>query len=275
MTYFLITLNIVLLVIIGAILVLFNRQGKRLNEEIQHAIDNEDIKSQYLEEVGVTFKDALDKIIHSCEDIESQPCINQHPDVAKAIEDIRFNSQQLAQYAQEIKAMSNTQGIIPHSKKLQVNLVELIMSYRREIMYEVNDDVQVNMQTKLSPHTKVWVDTTMFRQLVMHILHCAAKTTALGYINIRYAKEKDGLRFWFENTSDAIPGDVINTIFTSEKDSASQVNGTCDKDTIMSLSLCKSIISSLKGKIEATSEQKDSEYLNVITFWFPCVVGEN
>ena len=272
MTYFLITLNIVLLVIIGAILVLFNRQGKRLNEEIQHAIDNEDIKSQYLEEVGVTFKDALDKIIHSCEDIESQPCINQHPDVAKAIEDIRFNSQQLAQYAQEIKAMSNTQGIIPHSKKLQVNLVELIMSYRREIMYEVNDDVQVNMQTKLSPHTKVWVDTTMFRQLVMHILHCAAKTTALGYINIRYAKEKDGLRFWFENTSDAIPGDVINTIFTSEKDSASQVNGTCDKDTIMSLSLCKSIISSLKGKIEATSEQKDSEYLNVITFWFPCVL---
>ena len=275
MTYFLITLNIVLLVIIGAILVLFNRQGKRLNEEIQHAIDDEDIKSQYLEEVGVTFKDALDKIIHSCEDIESQPCINQHPDVAKAIEDIRFNSQQLAQYAQEIKAMSNTQGIIPHSKKLQVNLVELIMSYRREIMYEVNDDVQVNMQTKLSPHTKVWVDTTMFRQLVMHILHCAAKTTALGYINIRYAKEKDGLRFWFENTSDAIPGDVINTIFTSEKDSASHVNGTCDKDTIMSLSLCKSIISSLKGKIEATSEQKDSEYLNVITFWFPCVVGEN
>ena len=275
MTYFLITLNIVLLVIIGAILVLFNRQGKRLNEEIQHAIDNEDIKSQYLEEVGVTFKDALDKIIHSCEDIESQPCINQHPDVARTIEDIRFNSQQLAQYAQEIKAMSNTQGIIPHSKKLQVNLVELIMSYRREIMYEVNDDVQVNMQTKLSPHTKVWVDTTMFRQLVMHILHCAAKTTALGYINIRYAKEKDGLRFWFENTSDAIPGDVINTIFTSEKDSASQVKGTCDKDTIMSLSLCKSIISSLKGKIEATSEQKDSEYLNVITFWFPCVVGEN
>ena len=275
MTYFLITLNIVLLVIIGAILVLFNRQGKRLNEEIQHAIDDEDIKSQYLEEVGVTFKDALDKIIHSCEDIESQPCINQHPDVARTIEDIRFSSQQLTQYAQEIRAMSNTQGIIPHSKKLQVNLVELIMSYRREIMYEVNDDVQVNMQTKLSPHTKVWVDTTMFRQLVMHILHCAAKTTALGYINIRYAKEKDGLRFWFENTSDAIPGDVINTIFTSEKDSASQVNGTCDKDTIMSLSLCKSIISSLKGKIEATSEQKDSEYLNVITFWFPCVVGEN
>ncbi|MBO4662312.1 MAG: HAMP domain-containing histidine kinase [Bacteroidaceae bacterium] len=272
MTYFLITLNIVLLVIIGAILVLFNRQGKRLNEEIQHAIDDEDIKSQYLEEVGVTFKDALDKIIHSCEDIESQPCINQHPDVARTIEDIRFSSQQLTQYAQEIRAMSNTQGIIPHSKKLQVNLVELIMSYRREIMYEVNDDVQVNMQTKLSPHTKVWVDTTMFRQLVMHILHCAAKTTALGYINIRYAKEKDGLRFWFENTSDAIPSDVINTIFTSEKDSASQVNGTCDKDTIMSLSLCKSIISSLKGKIEATSEQKDSEYLNVITFWFPCVL---
>lgn len=274
MIYFLITLNIVLLVIIGAILVLFNRQGKRLKEEIQHAIDNEDIKSQYMEEVSVTFKDALDKIIHSCENIESQPGTKKHPDMSKAIEDIRFSSQQLAQYAMEIKAMSNTQGIIPHSKKLHVNLIELIMSYRREIMYDVKDDVQVNIHTELSPHTKVWVDTTMFRQLVMHILHCAAKTTARGFITIRYATEKDGLRFWFENTSNSIPSDVINTILTSENASAGQVNGTCDKDTIMSLSLCKSIISSLNGEIEATSEQTDTDYLNIITFWFPCVVGE-
>ena len=274
MMYYLIALIILLLVILGAILVLFHRQGKRLEEELQHAIDNEDIKSQYLEDVSVTFRDTLNNIIQSCESIESQPSIRQNPDVVKAVEDIRFNSQQLVQYAQEILEVSSTQDNIPHSKKIHVNLIELIMSYRREIMYDVKDNVQVNINTDLSSQTKVWVDTTIFRQLVMHILRCAAKITTRGLINIRYAAEDDGLRFWFENTTDSTPHEIIKTILSDETDETCQDNKNCDKDIIMSMSLCKTIISSLNGTIEATSKQTDTYFLNVITFWFPCIFGE-
>ena len=274
MMYYLIALIILLLVILGATLVLFHRQGKRLEEELQHAIDNEDIKSQHLKDVSVTFSDTLNKIILSCRNIESQPCICQNSDVAKAVEDIRFDSQQLAQYANEILEVSNTQGNIPHSKKIQVNLIELIMSYRREIMYDVKDNVQVNLHTDLSSQTKFWVDTTIFRQLVMHILRYAARATTHGSINIRYAAEDQGLRFWFENTTDSVPNDSIKTLLSSKTDLSSLDNIECDKDTIMSMSLCKSIITTLKGNIEASSQQTDTNYLNTITFWIPCIFGE-
>ncbi len=274
--HFLILLVVILLIFLGAILVLFHRQGLRLKEEIQHAIDSEDIKSHYLEDVSVTFRDPLKKIILSCESIERQPCFKQHADVVKAIEDIRFQSQQLNQYANEILEISNTQGNIPHSTKIQVNLIELIMSYRREILHDVREGVQVNIRTDLSPHTKIWVDTTIFRQLVMHLLRAAAENTENGFITMRYATEKDGLRFLVENTAEPLPQNVLDTMFTSQIDPYNQQKATTDKDVVLSMSLSKSIIDTLKGTIRASSRTTEQgRNVNVISFWFPCVVGED
>jgi len=274
MMTFLILLVIVLLIILGAVLVLYHRQALRLKEEIQHAINSEDIKSHYLEDVSLTFQEPLRNIIKNCESIESQPCFRQHPDVVKAIEDIRFQSQQLAQYANEILELSNTQGNIPRSSKIQVNLIELIMSYRREILHDVKENVQVNIRTEVSPHTKVWVDTTIFRQLIMHLLRAAAENTDEGSITIRYATEKKGLRFWIENTCPALPKEALDTMFTAQIDPYNQNKKTDDKDVVMSMALCKSIIDKLKGTIEATAKQTDFGNLNIVTFWFPCVTSE-
>ena len=271
---FLILLVIVLLIVLGAVLVLYHRQALRLKEEIQHAINSEDIKSHYLEDVSVTFQEPLRSIIKNCESIESQPCFRQHTDVVKAIEDIRFQSQQLAQYANEILELSNTQGNIPRSSKIQVNLIELIMSYRREILHDVKENVQVNIRTEVSPHTKVWVDTTIFRQLIMHLLRAAAENTDEGSITIRYATEKKGLRFWIENTCPALPKEALDTMFTAQIDPYNQNKKTDDKDVVMSMALCKSIIDKLKGTIEATAKQTDFGNLNIVTFWFPCVTSE-
>ena len=275
MTNFLILMVIVLVVILAAVLVLYNRQGQRLKEEIQHAINSEDIKSHYLKDVSVTFQEPLKAIIQRCESIECQPCFHEHPDVVEAIEDIRFQSQQLSQYANEMLEMSNTQGNIPRSSKIQVNLIELIMSYRREILRDVKEGVQVNIHTDVSPHMKVWMDTTIFRQLIMHLLRTAADNTVEGSITIRYATEKKGLRFWIENTCAPLPQEIINTMFTKQIDPYNQSRSTEDKDVVMSMSLCKSIIDTMKGTIEASSKMTDFGSLNVITFWFPCVYGEN
>ncbi len=276
MMHFLISMLVALLIVLGAVLVLFHRQGLRLKEEIQHAIDSEDIKSHYLEDTSATFRDPLNKIILSCESIERQPCFKQHADVVRAIEDIRFQSQQLTQYVNEILEISNTQGNIPHSTKIQVNLIELIMSYRREILHDVREGVQVNIRTELSPHTKVWVDTTIFRQLIMHLLRAAAGNTSDGFITIRYNSEKEGLRFWIENTSAPVPQEVLDNMFTEQINPYRQQHKEEDKELVLSMSLCKSVIDSLKGDIKATSgKTKQGRYLNIITFWFPCVVTDD
>jgi signal transduction histidine kinase len=274
MTNFLILLIVLLLIILGAVLILFHRQGLRLKEEIQHAINSEDIKSHYLEDVSVTFQEPLKNIIQNCERIESMPCFKEHPDVVNAIEDIRFQSQQLSQYASEMLEMSNTQGNISRSSKIQVNLIELIMSYRREILHDVKENVQVNIRTELSPHIKVWLDTTMFRQLIMHLLRTAAEHTDEGSITIRYAEEKKGLRFWVENTCPPLPKEVLETMFTAQVDPDNQERGTDDKEIVMSMALSKAIIDKMNGEISATSKTTDFGNLNIITFWIPCVYGE-
>ncbi len=135
----------------------------------------------------------------------------------------------------------------------------------------VKDNVLVNVQTDMSPHTKVWLDTTLFRQLIMHILRTAAQNTEKGHINIRYATEKDGLRFWIENTCDPISQEVLATLFSENADIEGKKAN--EKEIAFTMSICKAIIDNMKGTIEATSRQENSDNLNVITFWFPCTLN--
>ncbi len=263
---------LVLVILLVCITILFHRQGMKLNEDIKHAVESEDIKSHYLADASQTLRGPIDSIIQRCEDVEVMPCFQEHPEIAEAIGDIRFQSKQLLQYTKEILEISNTEGNIPHSAKIQVNLIELILSYRREVLYNVKDDVLVNVQTEMSPHTKVWLDTTLFRQLIMHILRTAAQHTEKGYINIRYATEQDGLRFWIENTCDPIPQEVLAKMFTDNAviDDHQKSN---EKEIAFTMSICKAIIDNMKGTIKATSREENHNFINIITFWFPCTLN--
>ncbi len=273
MTNFLIIAVVVLLVFLGAILILFRRQGQRLNEEIRHVIESEEVKAEFLAEVSANFRKPLDAIIGRCETIEKQPCFKQHPQVVEAIEDIRFQSQQLSQYSKEILELSNTQGNIPKSAKIEVNLVELIMSYRREILHEVQDNVQVYIHTELSPHTKVWLNTTLFRQFIMHLLRAASHNTDAGHISITYATENGGLRFWVENTGVPISQEATDILTGKQQLTNEQhEDSRWDKVTIISLAICRSIIENLKGTIEVVPHKEEQENLNIVSFWFPCSV---
>jgi len=263
---------LVLVILLVFITVLFHRQGMRLNEEIKHAIDSEDVKSHYLADASQSFRGPLDAIISRCESMEQMPCFKTDPKIFEAVEDIRFQSKQLLQYTEEILELSNTEGNIPHSSKIEVNLIELILSYRREILYDVKNHVQVNVNTEISPHAKVWLDTTMFRQLIMHLLRIAAQNTNEGYINIRYATEQNGLRFWIENTCEPIPQEVLDNLFKDTVDHENQQK-TREDEIAFTLSICKAIIDNMKGTIEASSKLDRSTYVNVITFWFPCTLN--
>ncbi len=275
MTNTLIILVIVLLVLLGATLILFHRQGLRLNEEIQHVIDSEDIKAKYLVDVSTNFREPLDEIIGRCEAIAQQPCFNQHPEVVEAIEDIKFKSKQLYQYSKEILELSNTQGNIPKSAKIQVNLVELIMSYRREILHEVRDNVQVYIRTELSPHTKVWLNTTVFRQLIMHLLRSAAHNTHTGHITITYITEKDGLRFTIGHTGNEIPEEAEKILMGVEMEEEELENPNVDKDIIISMAICKNIIDKFKGTINVIHSSEHHDHGNAVTFWLPCSVTKD
>lgn len=272
MVTILLTLVVVLLILQVAVVILFRKQGKRLKEEMEHAQESESIKTDSLSNVGMSFCEPLKAIIQNCDNLMGKDGIKNDQNSLDDITDIRNKSRQLIQYANELLDMSNTEASIPNSQKIEVNLIELIMSYRREILYDVKDNVVVNVRTDLSPHTKIWIHTTLFRQLVMHLLQCAATHTETGHITIRYATENRGIRFWIENTCKAIPQEIVDTFFTKQID-PSYEHLSDDKVTILSMAICKNIIDNLRGEIVATSKQSGQEFLLSISFWFPCRIN--
>ena len=218
----------------------------------------------------MSFREPLSAIIQSCDTLLEREGVAGSESNTNTITEIRNKSRQLIQYANELLEMSNMETSMPRSAKIEVNLIELVMSYRREILYEVKPNVPVNVRTDLSPHVKVWIDTAMFRHLVMHLLRESAKHTDKGHINIRYAAENHGLRFWIENTCDFVDPEILATMFTKQIDPNNKHLG--DKDAVISMSICKSIIDKLSGTIEATSRKTEQGNLLVITFWFPCSI---
>jgi len=266
-------LVLVLIVTLIAILILFQRQGKRLKEEIDRAVESEGIKSTYLMDVSQNFRGPLESIMADCEHLLEKESVKADGELLETVKEISNNSRQLYQYANEIKEFSNMEGNIPNSTKIEVNLIELIMSYRREILHFVQKNVQVNLHTEMSPHVRVWLDTTVFRQLIMHLLRSAALETKKGAITISYETENQGLRFTIDNTCDPVPQEIVDTLFTDQIDPANQIKQLSNKDIILSMSVCKSIIDNYKGTIQASSIRTDHSFHMVISFWIPCTLN--
>ena len=275
MTSILLTIIALLVILLTALLILFYRQENRLWEEITNVKKSEVIESSYLSSVGMSFLESLRAIIQDCDLLFQKQSIKSNPEDYSIVNDVSNKSRQLLQYTNELLDMSGTESSSPSSSRIEVNLIELVLSYRREILHYVKDGVSVNVRTELSPHTKVKINTIMFRQLIMHLLRVAATNTDKGYITIRYAAEKDGLRFWIENTIDgpAVP-DLLQDMFSGQI----EPNGKHlykGKDMVLSLSVSKTIVKDFNGTICAESRQNGQENLLVITFWLPCQVKAN
>lgn len=71
------------------------------------------------------------------------------------------NAQQLLDFVTELYDMSKFEGITPSFTFIEVNLSELMASYRRETMNLTKPDVLVRVSTDLSPHCRGVLDTNL------------------------------------------------------------------------------------------------------------------
>ena len=80
---------------------------------------------------------------------------SQVKDVAR---NINVDSEDLLGFVGQLFEMSKFEGITPHFTFIEVNLTELIASYRREIMIIAKPEITVRVKTNLSPHCKAIVE---------------------------------------------------------------------------------------------------------------------
>ena len=236
-----------------------------LDVAVRRAQKSEQLKSVFIDNISRTLRSPLNAIAGFSNKILEEKEENMTPQVRKLASDISDYSKELVEYVAQLHEMSKFEGVTPSFTFIEVNLSELMASYRREAMNYTNPDVAVRVTTELSPHCRAILDTNLMHQLMMHLLTNAAHHVTQGDIFIRYNCERRGLKVnvSYAGTMQAELEDA-DVITLLQKDDALKDSG---KSSILGLAICKAIVDMFGGELYMESEGGKK---TVATFWFPC-----
>ena len=262
---------VILLVAFGIGFFLVRRHyAKLLDVAVKRAQKSEQLKSVFIDNISRTLRSPLNVIIGYCNMILDEKDDNLQPaQVRKVVTDISDSSKEIAEFVSQLHEMSKFEGITPSFTFIEVNLTELMASYRREAMNYTKPDVAVRVTSDLSPHCRAILDTNLMHQLMMHLLTNAAKHVTLGDIFIRYGCERRGLKVSVSYTgmgqSELVGDDIYSYL---QKDEALKDAG---KSSIFGIALCRAIIDMFGGEFYMDSEDGKK---TVASFWFPCTMKD-
>lgn len=260
---------IIALVVLFAVGLYFVRRGylRRLNREVKRAQSSERIKTIFLANVSHALRTPLNAIIGFSDILLKEQEKGQvDPEQLKeAATHINQNGHQLLFFIQQLLELSNFESSVLTFSLIEVNLAELMASYRREAMHETNPNVSVLVRSSLSPHCKATLDTNLMHQLMMHLLRNSAHFTKEGSITINYEYERKGMRVTITDTGEGIPQEYLDNAFSllHAEDSLTLEN----RATELGLSICKAIIDGMGGEISLSAEPGKG---STATVWFPC-----
>ena len=238
-TLFLIIIFVLLVGFGIAFYFMYRHYEYQLKREIKRAQKSELLKSVFLDNISRALRAPLNAISTS--------------------------SHQVLGFIQHLMELSKFEGITPAFTFIEVNLAELMASYRREAMVVTKSDVAVRVRTDLSPHCRGRLDTNFMHQLMMHLLANAAKLTNQGDITIFYTHERRGLKtsisYMGNGQTELIGVDIYSYL---QREDALAMN---DDSSGLELSLCRAIVDALGGELDIDS---DNGRKTTVTFWFPC-----
>ena len=237
-----------------------------LRKEVIRARRSEHIKTVFLANVSHALRNPLNSIITKSNDIIAEGADNVNPEkIMDSIAQINKDGNQLMFFVSQLLELSNYESGVQTFTFVEVNLSELMASYRREIQRDVTPEVSVIVRSKLSPHCKGTLDTNLMYQLMMHLLQSAARHTKAGTITINYEAERDGLRVNVIDTGEGLPKNVRASI-TDATASDNAIN-LFNQSSGLGLSICKAIVDALNGDISINSDEGKGTTVSV---FFPC-----
>lgn len=236
----------------------------RLRNEIGRAQRSERIKTVFMANVSHALRTPLNAII-----TDSQKLLDNEESDPKKLKammtTINQNGKQLLYFISQLLELSSFDSNMATFTLIEVNLAELMASYRREAQRDAGAEVTVVVRSPLSPHAKGMVDTNLMYQLMTHLLHNALAHTQEGTITIDYDYADNGLKIEVIDTGDGEPQDFQSNFSTliQGNDSLALFN----QRSGLGLSICKSIVEGLHGTIDLKSEKGKGTH---VTVWIPC-----
>ena len=256
----------VLLIGFGVALFFIHRYyDQRLRREVNLAQKSERLKSVFLDNASHTLRTPLNAILgYSNMILEEKNETMDAFQVKQMASHIQQSSQELLGFVKQLMDLSTFEGGMPAFTFIEVNLAELMASYRREALNLTKSNVSVRVRTDLSPHCKATLDTNFMHQLMMHLLNNAAKSASQGEITVTYTYERRGLKVVINYTGNGqatvINEDVFSYLQKDALKMTSDING-------LGLPICKAIIDAVGGELDIDVEDGRK---TVAQFWFPC-----
>lgn len=262
-------LAILFLLLLGFALAFFFmwRHYKRcLKMKDKRAQKSEQLKSVFIENVSRSLRAPLNAIKGYNNFILEGATEGMGPEQVKEMAmKIDDNCQQLIDFVAKLFELSKFEGITPSFTFIEVNLSELMASYRREALNVTKPDVAVRVKTELSPHCKAFIDTNFMHQLMMHLLANAANYVTAGDIVITYGYERKGLKVSVAYTgvgqANLLGADIYS--FLQKEDALTNVNNS----SVLGIATCKAIVEILGGEFYMDTE---NDKKTVAAFWIPC-----
>ena len=258
---------VLLLIVFGVSLYFIQLHYKHLlKKEVKRAQKSERIKSMFIENVSHTLRAPIKAISGYCDMILEEKDEEMQPaQVMELVTNMSSSTQQLLEFISQLYDMTKLQGITPSFTFIEVNLSELMASYRRETMNITKPDVIVRVTTDLSPHCKGVLDTNLMHQLMMHLLSNAAHHITGNDIVIKYAEERKGLKVTItyagQGQADILGADIYS--YLQKEDALMNANDS----SAFGLSVCKAIVDMLGGEFYVDTEYDKK---TVTCFWIPC-----
>lgn len=258
---------VLLLIVFGVSLYFIQLHYKHLlKKEVKRAQKSERIKSMFIENVSHALRAPIKAISGYCDMILEEKDEEMQPaQVRELVTNMSSSTQQLLEFISQLYDMTKLQGITPSFTFIEVNLSELMASYRRETMNITKPDVIVRVTTDLSPHCKGVLDTNLMHQLMMHLLSNAAHHITGNDIVIKYAEERKGLKVTItyagQGQADILGADIYS--YLQKEDALMNANDS----SAFGLSVCKAIVDMLGGEFYVDTEYDKK---TVTCFWIPC-----
>ena len=219
-----------------------------LYKEVDRARRSEHIKTVFLANVSNALRNPLNNIISKSNDMLTTGVENTKAEqLTDSLTQINKDGNQLMYFISQLLELSSFESGVQTFTLIEVNLAELMASYRREAQRDASPNVSVFVRSKLSPHCKGTLDTNLMYQLMMHLLQNAIRHTTEGSICINYEAERDGLQVSIIDTGDGIPqkfhGNISNVLQGDE------ALNMFNKNSGLGLSICKAIVDGMNGEI--------------------------
>ncbi len=256
-----------ILIVVAVCFFLMRRYYIRLlRYEVVRARRSEHIKTVFLANVSHALRNPLHSIINTCDEALSIGVEDMKPQqISDAFTQINKDGNQLMYFISQLIELSNIESNVMTFTLIEVNLAELMQSYRREAQRDAADGVSVVVRSRLSPHCKGTLDTTLMYQLMKHLLQGAVRHTTEGTITINYEHERQGLRVTVTDTGTGLSPESQNI-------AASVLNGNESLNLFrqssgLGLSICKAIVDGMSGEMSLDSTPGKG---TTVTIYFPC-----